>query len=286
MNLIREGIEVPGPNGTKLQVDKWIGRGAFSDVFLAAQLNGPNVYAIKVVRVNAKEFHDSFQNESKMLSAIQHPNVVRMIYVSDSPDWSPYLILEYANGGSLEDDITHRAAKKEFLARVDLVHLFNALVEGMKAINQVVLHRDIKLANILLHDGTPKISDFGVAKHVDTATRSTTFRGVHDARCKAPEIWLGESASLVSDIYSMGIVFYEIASLSYPYSVTRNEPRINIWQNAHLSEDPRPPIELNSQISMAISDLILRMLMKEPSDRIQTWDEIKKVCMGETEVGV
>jgi serine/threonine protein kinase len=143
----------------------------------------------------------------------------------------------------------------------------------MEAINSKLIHRDIKPDNILFHKNKVKISDFGLSKIVSQATRTSTFKGIGCLPFLAPEGWKLDKNTIQMDIYSMGIVFYELASLSFPYKVTKGD--YEEWQNAHFFQNPVNVGKINSEISPVLSSLIMRMLEKDPKHRPKNWDDIK-----------
>ena len=144
----------------------------------------------------------------------------------------------------------------------------------MKDINSKVIHRDIKLKNILLKDGIIKIGDFGISKSVSETTRTMTFKGYGTKEYISPEGWKFEKNTIKMDIYSMGIVFYQIATLlNYPYKIQNGTA--DEYRNAHLYGSVTNPRSYNKDIEFNIETTILRMLEKEPNKRFSNWEEIQ-----------
>src|SRR5690606_9381868 len=120
------------------------------------------------------------------------------------------------------------------------------LSEGMRSINEHLVHRDIKLENILIRDGILKIADVGISKPVNEGTRQITFKGAGSVKYTAPERWRNETNTIQNDIYSMGIVFYELATLQHPFDVASEDAYS--WQQAHFFQNAKPIKEINANI--------------------------------------
>jgi eukaryotic-like serine/threonine-protein kinase len=181
--------------------------------------------------------------------------------------------MEKADGGTLEEFLKTIPSNTK-LQQTDIVNIFKQLSLGMKAINSKFIHRDIKPDNILLSDGKWKISDFGLSKFVGAATRNYSFKGINHIKYCPPEGWFFGPNEMTMDIYSMGIVFYEIATLNYPYQINILNDPIDEYRKAHLYQPPILPTTFNSSLPNNLTQLLIRMLSKQPKDRYQNWDEI------------
>ena len=259
-------------------VCEFLGRGSFGDVYSIKEKTTETLYALKTF---STPFVDdtilkSFFNEGKLAQEIAHQNVIKYYYFHDGiqhKDLPMYIIMEYADGGTLEKQIRERRKKGEFYTNEELKFLFDQLINGMEAINSKLIHRDIKPDNILIHKNVLKISDFGLSKYVAQATRTSTFKGIGCLPFLAPEGWKLDNNTIQMDIYSMGIVFYELASFSFPYKVNKGD--FEEWQNAHLFQNPPIVGKINPKISPVLSRLIMRMLEKDAKQRPKNWEEIK-----------
>jgi serine/threonine protein kinase len=260
------------------EVLDFLGNGSFGDVYKVKCLSDNDFYALKTL---ATPFVDetilkSFANEGKLAQEIRHPNVVQYFYFHDGlvhKDLPMYIIMEYAEGGTLEKRIKDKVKESTFFANEELTNIISQLIDGMEAINNKLIHRDIKPDNILIHKNKIKISDFGLSKIVSQATRTSTFKGIGCLPFLAPEGWKLDKNTIQMDIYSMGIVFYELASLSFPYKVKKGD--FEEWQNAHLFQNPVSVAKINSSLSPVISRLIMRMLEKDLRQRPQNWKEVR-----------
>lgn len=190
----------------------------------------------------------------------------------------PYVIMEYANKGTLKEYIKSQKLENKFLDEGKLKNLFLQLAKGMKAVNSVLVHRDIKPDNILIKDDVIKISDFGLSKISTDRTRTITFKGFGHLMYTAPEGWKNDKNTIQMDIYSMGLVFYELATLQFPYNVTIPND-VEQWKNQHLFSEPVNPSRINTNLSPVLSGVIMKMLEKSTTKRFNNWEEIESYLL-------
>jgi serine/threonine protein kinase len=143
-----------------------------------------------------------------------------------------------------------------------------------------LVHRDIKPDNILIANKTLKISDFGLSKIVTEGTRTSTFKGIGCIPYLAPEGWRFEKNTILMDIYSMGIVFYELSTLQHPLTASNRDLRS--WQDAHLFQTPDRPDVINRDLSPTFSHLIMKMIEKKPNMRFQNWQAVREMLKSES----
>jgi hypothetical protein len=154
------------------------------------------------------------------------------------------------------------------------------IAEGARAINKKLVHRDIKPDNILIEDHALKIGDFGISKFVDEGTRLHTFKGIQHLAYKAPEGWAGEKNTCKLDIYSVGLIFFEILALKHPLAPRVQDMRsASEWERVHLFEPCPDPRSLREDVPISFAQLILRMAAKRPQDR-PDWPEVLEVLRG------
>lgn len=257
-----------------------LGSGAFGYVYKIKRESDNSTFAIKTLPTDYinKETLSSFVNEANLAVKVRHRNVIEYIYFHDGslfPDLPPYMIMEYADQGTLREVIENQKAKGEFFSNDELKDYFTQLIDGMEAISCHLIHRDIKSDNILMKDNLLKISDFGLSKIIEQKTRTSTFKGFGHIMYMAPEGWRYENNTIQMDIYSMGIVFYELATLLHPYE-RLNLNDVEKWRKAHLFINPEKPNALNEDVSTTISQLILKMLEKGVTERFKSWSEIRE----------
>lgn len=276
--IITEGSIVYGNDRQEYLVQSPINSGGFGIVFKTNRLNDNTTWALKTIPPDftTEEQYNAFINEIRTASNIKCDNVIRYEFTHDGkeyPGLSPYIIMEYANQGDLRKVINDYKLKKEFIPNDLLIYFYNQLINGMKSVNSVLVHRDIKPENILISDSHLKISDFGLSKFASEKTRTITFKGYGTYMYVAPEACSNDKNTIQLDIYSMGIVFYELATLQYPYHVS-NTRNLDEWKNAHMFQVPDVPNKINNNISPIISNIIMKMLEKSTSKRFSNWNDI------------
>jgi len=181
--------------------------------------------------------------------------------------------MEFASQGTLTDLINRQINAGVNFDNLSLKDMFRQLAYGMKSINSVLVHRDIKPDNILIIDNKLKISDFGISKIAGEDTRTMSFKGFGTSKYVAPEAWNNDKNTIQMDIYSMGIIFYELATLNYPYDVGIARDVIEI-REAHLLKTPKSIVKYNPSITASIESIILRMIEKPVQKRYTNWDDI------------
>jgi serine/threonine protein kinase len=262
----------------RYEVIRMLGSGAFGIVY-EVQSNEGQRFALKTI-VTALLDDTTLQilkNEGRLATEIDDENVLNIFYFHDGvayPQFPPYMLMEFADGGTLEQLIDEKRKLQEQFSADELRPLLLQLASGMKAVNEKLVHRDIKPDNILLVSYVLKIADFGLSKIVGAATRSKTFKGINHLKYCAPEALRLDENTPSMDIYSMGIVFYELSTLKYPYQI---ETAGDIWQvfrNAHLIQIPVEPDTYNPSLELGLIQLILKMISKRPQDRYSSWNEV------------
>ena len=220
----------------------------------------------------------SFVNEGNLAVGIRHPNVIEYLFFHDGSKFNalpPYILMEFAEGGTLEKQISLAQQNKKLFSNDELIEMFKQLIAGMSAVNEKLIHRDVKPDNILICNNTLKISDFGLSKVVSEATRKSSFKGFGCLPYMAPEAWRFERNTLLLDIYSMGIVFYQLATLRHPFDVPNADQQK--WMDAHLHKPVARPDSINPQLSPKLSQIIIRMVEKVATKRLQSWANIEEI---------
>ena len=210
-----------------------IGRGGMADVYLANDTILNRTIAIKILRTSlAKDpvYIARFQREASAAAALSHKNIVEIYDVGEDND-QYYIVMEYVPGRSLKELIAYRGA----LHVLDAIDIMNQVLSGTaRAHHMGIIHRDLKPQNILVTDsGTAKIADFGIASIQSLTQITQTDVIMGSLHYLAPELARGEKATVQSDIYALGIVFYELLRGQVPFN---GESPVNIALK-HMQEE-------------------------------------------------
>ena len=247
----------------RYQIKHKIGSGGMADVYLALDTVLNREVAIKILRGDLTSDPVSvirFQREAHAISSVNHPNIVQVYDVGETDD-TYYIVMEYLKGITLKQLIHRRGA----LEPKEAVGLMIQLSLGLQEAHlKNVIHRDIKPQNILIEDdGTVKLTDFGIAIAGDALQLTKMDSVLGSVHYMAPECSRGEGASMQSDIYALGVVFYELLTGFVPY---QGENAVEIAMK-HL-RDPFPSVlDVNPQLPNAVANIISRATAKQKSIR-------------------
>jgi len=257
--------------GKEYIISEFLGQGGMGHVFLIKEKFGDSQFALKCLQHYLPDDHNyrSLINEWEKSQRISHKNTIKYWGYHDglTDPRTPYLIVEYASDGTLEDFIKNQ---NSFLDEFECLNIFHQIIDGMEAVNEVLVHRDIKPDNIFIDKGLFKIADFGLAKIAEEKTRSKTFKGWGTEPYIAPEAYRAETNTIQMDMYSIGLVFYQIAGLVHAYGVQTD------WQQAHMTAIPRGLHTVNNKISPKLSSVVNRLIAKKPSARFSSWNEVRQ----------
>jgi len=278
MPSIPIGTTFSGPDNETFKTTDFLGQGAFGEVYRAVGETSGRVVAVKLLPLGALADADSkiaLLNEINTAQQIRHPNVVQVLFVNDgnSSTIGPYAVMEYVSGGSLASVL--RAGTRIPLERA--IEMMIDIAQGTKAINEKLIHRDIKPDNILIEGSKLRIGDFGISKFVDESTRHYTFKGGQHRAYMAPEGWENQANTIKIDVYSVGLVFHEVLTLRHPLLPHVKDPNNDLdWRAAHLYQQCSDVRTLRNDVPLSIAQLLSRMVSKRPGDR-PYWDEVLNV---------
>ena len=255
----------------KYQIIKELGRGATSAVYLANDAFAGRKVAIKLVRADAlgdkelgRRFHKLFLVEASLAGKLSHPHLVA-IYDAVSDEEGSYLVMEYVAGGTLEP-YTLPAKLMTINSIVEII--FKCCKALDYAHRHGIIHRDIKPANILLTGETDiKISDFGAALSVTAET--TQVSGIGSPAYMSPEQLQEMTLNHQTDIFSLGVVMYQLLTGALPFKSTNNYSMV--YQIINV--DPPPASLLRPDTPSAVDVIVKRALEKDIAKRFQTWEE-------------
>lgn len=265
------------------EILRLLGQGAFGQVFLCQHVSAKYLRAIKTLSSTPPPDSPEYlvmQNEIALTPRIIHPNVVRVYSTGRDAVHGQYLVEEFVDGPSLRvhldslvDNEPYDSAKK----------LMIGIAEGLMAINGIMVHRDIHPGNILLKNGIPKIVDFGLAKLSENETRTKTLKGVQHIHYKAPESWKLEKNSFLIDVYSAGLVFFELLTRRHPYQLQKRITTHDNWRAAHLFGDRPRLLNIRKDVPPVIGSLISNMMAVRAQDR-PSWELVLDTLAHDTEV--
>lgn len=282
MPSIHIGRKIIGPEGEQYVIADFLGHGAFGEVYRATGEKTGAVVAVKLLPVGqlSNEIgRRALLNEIKAARQIKHPNVVRVLYVDEGSlqDLGPYACMEYVSGGTLARLLRVQSQTNSQIPLPRAIEMLIDIAQGSRAINEKLVHRDIKPDNVLIEGTTLKIGDFGISKFVDESTRLHTFKGGQHAAYMAPEGWKNEKNTYKIDVYATGIIYFEILTLSHPLVPKVKDPgSLKDWEQVHLYETIHDLQTLRDDVPMSLIQLISRMAAKRPQDR-PDWDEVLRI---------
>ena len=246
------------------------GVGGMATVYMAKDKVLNRNVAIKVLKdefTTDDEFVKRFNSEAQSAASLSHPNIVS-IYDVGNEDGIYYIVMELVRGKTLKQIITEEGALPWKWSVNIAMQIASALETAHK--NNIV-HRDIKPHNIIItEDGVAKVTDFGIAKAVSNSTITAFGTTIGSVHYFSPEQAKGGYTDAKSDIYSLGVVMYEMLTGKVPFD---SDTSVSVALK-HMQEPPVPPMQINENIPKAVNDIILKAMEKEPMARYQTATEM------------
>src|ERR687894_479258 len=248
----------------RYEVKGLVGAGGMAEVFLAHDEVLDRDVALKMLKdkyTENDEFVERFKREAQSAAALSHPNIVPIFDRGASEDGTYYIAMEYLSGGTLKDRILSKGALPTRTAAAVALQIAEAL---RAAHERGVIHRDIKPHNILITEsGDVKVTDFGIARAASSSTMTRTGSILGTAHYISPEQAMGEHVGPSSDLYSLGVVLYEMLTGELPYDADTPLGIAMKHVNGHL----RQPKEVDPQIPAGINAVTCRLLAKDPEER-------------------
>lgn len=254
----------------RYEIKSILGYGGMAVVYNAYDVIEKKYVAIKILKeefLENEDFIKRFNNESKTIAVLSHPNIVKIYDVSFG-DKIQYIVMENIDGITLKEYIDQQ--KK--VPWKEAVHFTIQILKALShAHNKGIIHRDIKPQNImLLRDGTIKVTDFGIAKFSDQETRTMTDRAIGSVHYISPEQAKGEITDEKSDLYSVGIILYEMLTGKLPFTAD-NAVSVAIMQ---LQTAPKPLRQIDSEIPEGLEEITLKAMQKNPKYRYDSAEDM------------
>ncbi len=254
----------------RYEIQEIIGVGGMAVVYKAFDNLENRIVAVKILKeefTSNDEFLRRFKNESKAIAMLSHPNIVKVHDVSFG-DLIQYIVMEYIEGITLKEFIE----KEGSLRWKDAVHFTLQILKGLQhAHDKGIVHRDVKPQNIMvLPDGTIKVTDFGIARFARSDQRTITDKAIGSVHYISPEQARGEKTDEKADIYSVGVMLYEMLTGKLPFQAD-SAVSVAIMQ---LQRDPQLPTEINGSIPLGLEQITMHAMQKTPERRYQSASEM------------
>ena len=254
----------------RYEIQEIIGVGGMAVVYKAYDNIDDRIVAIKILKeefLANEEFRRRFKNESKAIAVLSHPNIVKVYDVSFG-DKLQYIVMEYIDGITLKEYIE----QQKVINWKEALHFTTQILRALQhAHDKGIVHRDVKPQNImLLQNGNIKVADFGIARFSRNETRTMTESAIGSVHYISPEQARGEITDEKADIYSVGVVLYEMLTGQLPFQ-SDNAVSVAIMQ---LQSDATRPRDINPDIPVGLEQITLKAMQKNPRDRYQSAAEM------------
>ena len=254
----------------RYEIIKTIGEGGMANVYLANDTILERNVAIKVLRgdlSNDEKFIRRFKREALSVSNLSHPNIVEVYDVGEE-DGNYYIVMEYIEGKTLKQLLQKRGA----LTLTEVLDIMSQLTDGLAHAHEAyIIHRDIKPQNIMIEDnGLVKITDFGIATAINSTQLTQTNSVMGSVHYLPPEQANGKGATIKSDIYSLGILMYELLTGSVPF---KGDTAVEIALK-HMKEKMPSVRKQNPTIPQSVENIILKATAKNPKNR---YDSVREM---------
>ena len=257
--------------GNRYEIIEKIGNGGMATVYKATDLVLKRYVAVKILRdefTTDEEFIRRFETEAQSAARLTHPNIVS-IYDVGVDNGIYYIVMELIQGKTLKEIIVEERGPLPWKWSVNVAIQIASALEMAHKNN--IIHRDIKPHNIIItEDGIAKVTDFGIAKAVSNSTITAFGTTIGSVHYFSPEHARGGYTDAKSDLYSLGVVMYEMVTGKVPFDA---DTPVSVALK-HMQEDPIPPIEENPNLPEAVDKIVMKAMKKDPMLRYQTATEM------------
>ena len=252
----------------RYEITERIGEGGMADVYRANDIVDKKTVAVKILKkefAENEEFLRRFRNESKAIALLSHPNIVKVYDVGFS-ERIQFIVMEYIDGITLNEYMEQSSP----LDWKDAAHFVMQILRALQhAHSKGIVHRDIKPQNIMmLRDGTIKVMDFGIAKFARESGKTCTDKAIGTVHYISPEQARGAETDEKSDLYSVGVLLFEMLTGKKPFDTETNDP-VSIAVMHMQKEVPRPS-SIQPNLATGLEEIILKAMQKDPANRYQT----------------
>lgn len=256
----------------RYEITELIGIGGMADVYKATDILEDRTVAVKILKnefADNEDFVRRFRNESKAIAVLSHPNIVKIFDVGFT-DRIQFIVMEYIDGITMKEFIEQQGVLKW----KDTVHFITQTLRALQhAHDRGIVHRDIKPQNIMLFpDGTIKVMDFGIARFAREEGKTISDKAIGSVHYISPEQASGDVTDEKSDIYSVGVMMYEMLTGVKPFDGD-NPVSVALM---HMQNDAKPLREVNDSVPEGLEEIVMRAMQKEPSKRYQSASEMIK----------
>ncbi|MEA4911329.1 MAG: Stk1 family PASTA domain-containing Ser/Thr kinase [Oscillospiraceae bacterium] len=250
----------------RYEITELIGAGGMANVYKATDRADGSIKAVKILReefLDNEELVRRFKNESKAIGLLSHPNIVKVYDVNFS-DSVQYIVMEYIDGITLKEYIDHQGK----LTWKDTIFFVTQVLRALQhAHDRGIVHRDIKPQNIMITaDGSVKVTDFGIARFSRSETRTITDKAIGSVHYISPEQARGDVTDAKADIYSVGVMMYEMLTGMLPFT-SDSAVSVAIKQ---ISDTPKSLREIDPDIPEGLEEITLKAMAKDPAKRYQS----------------
>jgi serine/threonine-protein kinase len=256
----------------KHRITEHLGSGGMAEVYKAYQPGLDRYVAIKALHsflATEEDFLTRFQREAKVVAMLRHPNIIQVYDFDYDEEFNVYhMVMEFIDGPTLKEHLLKLAEEKRGVPIEEAVHIVLSIANALDYAHQRgMVHRDIKPANVMFNEDNQVIlTDFGIAKMVDMAGLTASGAMVGTPAYMAPEQGMGQAGDERSDIYSLGVVLYELVTGQLPFDA---DTFMGVVLK-HINEPLTPPSAVNSNVPPEIERVVMKALAKEPTERYQT----------------
>ena len=266
MNLIGKSLK------NRYYIISFLGEGGMAQVYVANDVIAKREVAIKIIKDSTSMDPLNiarFQREARASAALKHKNIIE-IYDVDEYHGKPYMVMEYVNGKSLKDVLKTRGN----LTQTEAIDIVNQLSDALLHAHQHgIIHRDVKPQNVMIkNDGSIKLGDFGIALVNDAPHLTQKDIVVGSVHYMAPEVAEGKSATVQSDIYSLGVTFFELITGKLPFT---DNNAVNIAMK-HISEQFPSVKKYRVDVDKKIDKIISKACSKEVKNRYPSMADLRK----------